>query len=121
MYSSGLKIYTTIDTRMQKYAEDAAEKQMRKIQQDFDKHWSGQDPWRDENGNLVPGFIEGIAERQPFYKNLVKKYPNQPDSVLYYINKPHKVRLFDYEKGEIIKEMSSMDSIRYMVRFMHCQ
>lgn len=120
LYSSGLKIYTTIDTRMQKYAENAAKKQMHKIQQDFNKHWSGQDPWRDENGDLVPGFIEGIAERQPFYKRLVQKYHNQPDSVLYYINKPHKVRLFDYEKGEIEKEMSSMDSIRYMVRFMHC-
>lgn len=120
LYSSGLKIYTTIDTRMQKYAENAAKNQMHKIQQDFNKHWSGQDPWRDENGDLVPGFIEGIAERQPFYKRLVQKYHNQPDSVLYYINKPHKVRLFDYEKGEIEKEMSSMDSIRYMVRFMHC-
>ena len=51
---------------MQKYAENAAKKQMHKIQQDFNKHWSGQDPWRDENGDLVPGFIEGIAERQPF-------------------------------------------------------
>ena len=88
---------------MQKYAENAAKKQMHKIQQDFNKHWSGQDPWRDENGDLVPGFIEGIAERQPFYKRLVQKYHNQPDSVLYYINKPHKVRLFDYEKGEIRK------------------
>lgn len=120
LYSSGLKIYTTIDTHMQKYAEEAATKQMRKIQHDFDNHWRGQDPWRDENGNLVPGFIEGIAERQPFYKTLVRKYPNQPDSVLYYINKPHKVKLFDFEKGTIEKEMSSMDSIRYMVKFMHC-
>ena len=71
-------------------------------------------PWRDAQGNEIPGFIEGIAERQPFYKKLLQKYPNQPDSVLYYLNKPHKVKLFDYEKGQIEKEMSSMDSIRYM-------
>jgi len=120
LYSSGLKIYTTIDSRMQKYAEEAATKQMRKIQQDFNNHWRGEDPWRDENGQLVPGFIEGIAEKQPFYKKLLEKYPNQPDSVLYYLNKPHPVKLFDYEKGHIIKEMSSLDSIRYMVKFMHC-
>lgn len=98
LYSSGLKIYTTIDSRMQKYAEEAATKQMRKIQQDFNNHWRGEDPWRDENGQLVPGFIEGIAEKQPFYKKLLEKYPNQPDSVLYYLNKPHPVKLFDYEK-----------------------
>jgi penicillin-binding protein 1A len=30
------------------------------------------------------------------------------------------VKLFDYEKGIIEREMSSLDSIRYMVRFMHC-
>ncbi len=120
LYSSGLKIYTTIDTRLQKYAEKAVTEQMRKIQHDFDNHWRGMEPWRDEKGNVVPGFIEGIAQRQPFYKKLVQKYHNQPDSVLYYLNKPHKVRLFDYEKGHIEKEMSSMDSIRYMVKFMHC-
>ncbi len=120
LYSSGLKIYTTIDTRMQKLAEDAARKQMKRIQHEFDQHWAGQEPWRDEKGNVIPGFIEGIAERQPFYKRLVQKYPNHQDSVLYYLNKPHKVKLFDYEKGTIEKEMSSMDSIRYMVKFMHC-
>lgn len=120
LYSSGLRIYTTIDTRMQKYAEEAAKKQMRRIQKEFDNHWRGRDPWRDEKGNLVPGFIEGIAQRQPFYRKLVEKYPNQPDSVLYYLNKPHTVKLFDYDKGFIEKEMSSLDSIRYMVKFMHC-
>lgn len=120
LYSSGLRIYTTIDTRMQKYAEQAATKQMEKVQQNFNNHWRGMQPWRDAQGNEIPGFIEGIAERQPFYKKLLQKYPNQPDSVLYYLNKPHKVKLFDYEKGQIEKEMSSMDSIRYMVKFMHC-
>ena len=120
LYSSGLRIYTTIDTRMQKYAEQAVSKQMEKVQQQFDNHWRGMQPWRDAKGDEIPGFIEGIAERQPFYKKLVQKYPSQPDSVLYYLNKPHKVRLFDYAKGQIEKEMSSMDSIRYMVKFMHC-
>lgn len=120
LYSSGLRIYTTIDTRMQKYAEQAVSKQMEKVQQQFDNHWRGMQPWRDAKGDEIPGFIEGIAERQPFYKKLVQKYPNQPDSVLYYLNKPHKVKLFDYAKGQIEKEMSSMDSIRYMVKFMHC-
>ena len=120
LYSSGLKIYTTIDTRMQKYAEEAARKQMRQVQRNFDRHWAGQDPWRDENHQVIPNFIENIAKRQPVYKMLQQRFPNQPDSVVYYLNKPHKVKLFDYEKGTIEKEMSTMDSIRYMVKFMHC-
>ncbi len=120
LYSSGLKIYTTIDTRMQKYAEEAARKQMKQIQRNFNNHWGKNDPWIDENGEVIPGFIEQIAQRQPVYKYLAAKYQNNPDSITYYLNKPHKVKLFDYDEGTIEKEMSTMDSIRYMVRFMHC-
>lgn len=120
LYSSGLKIYTTIDTRMQKYAEEAARKQMKQIQRNFNNHWGKNDPWIDENGKVIPGFIEQIAQRQPVYKYLAAKYQNNPDSITYYLNRPHKVKLFDYDEGTIEKEMSTMDSIRYMVRFMHC-
>ena len=120
LYTSGLKIYTTIDSRMQKYAEEAAAKQMKQVQRNFNNHWGNQDPWQDENHNVIPNFIEGIAQKQPVYKNLLARFPNNPDSIEYYLNRPHKVKLFDYEHGTIEKEMSTMDSIRYMVHFMHC-
>jgi penicillin-binding protein 1A len=131
LYSSGLKIYTTIDTRMQKYAEEAAKKQMKQVQRNFDNHWSiyrkesknwlRQEPWVDENGQPIPNFIQQIAERQPFYKDLLAKYPNNPDSVNYYYKEwIHPVKVFDYEKGTIIKDMTSEDSIKYMTTFMHC-
>lgn len=120
LYSSGLKIYTTIDTRMQKYAEDAAIKQMKQVQRNFKNHWGNNDPWIDEKGKVIPNFIEDIAKRQPFYKALLAKFPDAPDSITYYLNKPHMVKLFDYENGTIEMEMSSLDSIRYMVKFMHC-
>lgn len=120
LYNSGLKIYTTIDTRMQKYAEDAARKQMMVIQRNFNNHWGNINPWQDEHHVEIPNFIEGIAKKLPLYKRLVEKYPNTPDSVEYWLNKPHTVKLFDYEKGTIEKEMSTMDSIRYMEHFMHC-
>jgi len=120
LYTSGLKIYTTIDTRMQKYAEEAALKQMKQVQRNFRNHWGNTNPWQDEKHQEIPGFIEGIVQRLPVYKKLMAKYPNNPDSVNYWLNKPHTVKLFDYEKGTIEKEISTMDSIRYMVRFMHC-
>lgn len=131
LYSSGLKIYTTIDTRMQKYAEEAARKQMKQVQQNFNNHWSiyrnqstnwlRQEPWQDENHKVIPNFIQQIAERQPFYKALLAKYPNNIDSVNYYYKVwKHPVKLFDYDKGTIVKEMTSEDSIKYMTTFMHC-
>ncbi len=75
---------------MQKYAEEAAIKQMKQVQKNFNSHWSinrgkagegkwlGQNPWQDENHKEIPNFIQGIAERQTFYKNLMAKFPNNP-------------------------------------------
>ena len=118
--ASGLKIYTTIDTKMQKYAEQAALKQMAVVQKNFNNHWGKTNPWQDERHQEIAGFIEGIAKRQPCYKELKQRFEGNQDSIDYYMNKPHKVKLFDYEKGTVEMTMSSMDSIRYMVRFMHC-
>ena len=118
----GLKIYTTLDSRMQRYAEEAVDEQMQNVQRSFDNHWRGLgDPWRDAKGNVIPNFIEDIARRSDAYKMLVARYPNNPDSVRHYMNKPHRVKLFSYgEKGRAkYEEMSTMDSIRYMVKYMH--
>lgn len=120
LYSSGLKIYTTLDSRMQEYAEQAAIKQMKIVQRNFKNHWGNEEPWQDENHKVIPGFIEGIAKKLPVYKYLSNKFENSLDSIDYYLNKPHTVKLFDYEKGFIEEQMSTMDSIRYMVHFMHC-
>ncbi len=118
-YTQGLKIYTTLDSRMQRYAEEAVREQMRKVQQSFDSHWRGMgEPWRDERGNLIPGFIEDIARRSDTYKMLVARFPDNADSVNYYLNRKHPVKVFSYD-GEKEEYMSTMDSIRYMVRFMH--
>ncbi len=120
LYKDGLKIYTTIDTRMQKYAEQAVKRQMRIIQRNFNNHWSGQNPWQDERHREIPRFIEDLAKKLPYYKYLSNRYDNNPDSINYYLNLPHPVKLFDYEKGTIEKNISTLDSIRYMERFMHC-
>ncbi|MDD6777618.1 MAG: transglycosylase domain-containing protein, partial [Bacteroidales bacterium] len=46
LYGDGLRIYTTIDTRMQQYAEDAARKHMRQLQANFRSHWGSTNPWQ---------------------------------------------------------------------------
>ena len=120
LYKDGLKIYTTIDTRLQKYAEEAAIKQMKQVQRTFNAHWGSTNPWQDERHREIPNFIEDLAKKTSYYKMLAQKYDNNEDSINYYLNLPHKVKLFDYEQGTIEKEMSTMDSIRYMEHFMHC-
>lgn len=120
LYSDGLKIYTTIDSRMQKYAEAAVDRQMRVVQRNFDNHWGSQNPWRDRRGKEIEGFIEGIAKRTPVYKRLHEHFGGNRDSIDYYLNLPHRVKVFDYSSGGRYEIMSTMDSIRYMEKFMHC-
>ena len=119
LYTSGLKIYTTIDTRMQRYAEEAAWDQMKQIQKRFNDHWGRTNPWQNERHEEIPNFIENIAKRLPVYKYLQRRFPEQPDSIDYYLNLPHPVKLFSYE-GAIETEMSTLDTRRYMEHFMHC-
>lgn len=119
LYADGLKIYTTIDTRMQKYAEEAVLKQMEIIQKRFKEHWGNTPPWQDEQHREIEGFIENIAKRTTEYKYWSKRFPDSPDSVTYYLNLPHEVNVFSYDDNRRML-LSTMDSIRYMVKFMHC-
>ena len=119
LYADGLRIYTTLNSRLQLYAEDAAIEQMRTLQQRFDEHWRGQHPWQDQYHREIPNFIEDLAKKSPNYQLLTKRFPDQPDSVEYYLNQPHRVKLFSYD-GPIYRDISTMDSIRYMVSILHC-
>ena len=119
LYTDGLKIYTTLDMRMQRYAEAAAWDNMKQLQQRFNSHWGNMNPWRDERYQEIPNFIENIAKRQSCYKYLDKRFNGDQDSIDYYLNLPHPVTLFSYN-GPYETEMSTLDSIRYMEHFMHC-
>ncbi|MEI8272587.1 MAG: transglycosylase domain-containing protein [Paludibacter sp.] len=119
IFSDGLKIYTTIDSRMQKYAEEAVNRQMRIVQRKFWDHWQGQNPWQDENHKDIVNFVEDIARKTKAYALLSARYKNHPDSVTYFLNLPHRTKVFDYDEGEKQVTMSIMDSIRYMNHFLH--
>jgi len=119
IYSDGLKIYVAIDSRMQKYAEEAVRKQMSQLQQRFFDHWRGQNPWQDENHKDIVNFVEDIAKRTTVYAALKAKYGDNTDSISYYLNKPHRTKVFDYKRGVKDTTFSVMDSIRYMNHFMH--
>ncbi len=119
LYNSGLKIYTTLDSKMQRYAEQSVNQHMRTLQQNFNAHWGQETPWRDEKGKVIPHFIEDIAKKLPIYRTLEERFPRQPDSIMHYLNKPHKVTLWSYDRGRYEAHMSTLDSIRHMVKYLH--
>lgn len=117
LFDDGLKIYTTIDSRMQQYAENAMSKHMDTLQQIFNNHLEGKAPWINEDGLVIEDFIENETKRLTYYKELVSAYGSKSDSVDYYLNKPKRMTVFSW-KGEIDTVMSTIDSLKYFKHFL---
>lgn len=118
LWESGLKIYTTIDSRMQRYAEEAMAESMRPQQKIFDAHWRNKNPWLDIEGNEIKGFLEARIKQTDAYRNLVNKYGKNNDSVKIMLNLKKPMTIFTW-KGERDTLFSSMDSLNYYKRFLH--
>ncbi|MBC6610263.1 transglycosylase domain-containing protein [Hymenobacter sp. BT507] len=117
LYADGLKIYTTIDSRMQKYAEQAVAEHMTQQQKLFDRVWKGQQPWRDENGRVIPNFLQTAIKRTGRYRSLNNRFDGNKDSINYYLRKKYKMTVFTWQ-GEKEVTMSPMDSLAYYKRFL---
>ena len=117
LYEDGLKIYTTIDSKLQKYAEEAVAEQMKIIQKRFYNVWNGEDPWQDSEKKKVD-YPNRAMHNLPIYAMLEKKYANTPDSITAYFNKKKKMKIFSW-KGDRDTLFSTMDSIRYYGKIMN--
>ena len=117
--TDGLKIYTSVDSRMQKHAVQAMNERMKALQQSFENHWAGQNPWRDENGVEIPNFLSDVAKRTERYKQLAKRFASTPDSIMIYMNRKDTMMVYDWKTGREKRVlMSSMDSLNYYKRIL---
>ena len=117
LFSDGLKIYTTIDSRMQEIAENAVSNQMKKLQKIFDKHWNGKNPWIDEKGFEIKDFLKNTIKRTRYYRTLLKKNDNDTTKVFDLLNKKKNMKVFSWD-GEKDTVFSIMDSLKYYKNFL---
>jgi penicillin-binding protein 1A len=118
LYKDGIKIYTTIDSRMQQYAEEAVAQHMSALQKIFDDHLNGQNPWIDNDGFELVDYIENAIKQTLQYKSLIKQYGKSSDSLEIKLNEKHKMTIFSWD-GEIDTMFSAYDSLRYYKQFLH--
>lgn len=111
LYTDGLKIYTTLDARLQKHAEQAVAQHMKELQQDFFAHWKDKKPWGDDDRSLQQA--RRRSERYRLLKSL-DKTDGEIDTIF---NTPIPMTVFTWE-GEQEKTMSPMDSIAYYQMFL---
>jgi penicillin-binding protein 1A len=118
LYTSGLKIYTTIDSRLQAHAEQAMQKQMKVLQRRLDQAWESEVPWRDADGEVIPDYLEQLAQKTPIFQYLKDKYPDQPDSITYYLHQKKQMQVFTWD-GMEEKEWSTLDSLAHYARMLN--
>ena len=119
IYRDGLKIYTTIDSRMQRYAEEAVSEFMGKeLQPMFFNHWKGYKnaPFSNITADEIDHIMETSVKRTERYRSL-KEEGVCWDSILAEFNRPVPMTIFSWE-GPIDTVMTPMDSIRYYKWFL---
>ena len=119
IYRDGLRIYTTIDSRMQNYAEQAVKEFMGKeLQPMFYNHWKGHKnaPFSNLTADQIDHLLETSMKRSDRYR--VLKNEGMPlDSIKAVFDRPVRMTVFSWD-GPIDTVMSPMDSIRYYKWFL---
>lgn len=121
LYSDGLRIYTTIDSRMQQYAEEAVSEHMQDLQKKFFKEKKGRS-YAPFSRHLTQEEISGIMTRTKRQSERywgMKREGATEAEIDSAFNTPVEMEVFSYN-GMIDTIMSPMDSIRYHKHFLRC-
>lgn len=106
LYRDGLRIYTTIDSRMQQFAEEAVKEHLTELQKTFNDHWKGREPWYD-----YPEIITDAMHHSERWKSM--KEDGMTDAQIEKVFKQKtEMTLFTW-KGDKDTLLSPLDSIKY--------
>lgn len=121
IYSDGLKVYTTIDSRMQRYAEEAVEQHISNLQKEFDaqNEKNKTAPFRDVTEEEVTTIFNQSMKRSDRWRELEKQGKSDKE-IKESFNKKTKMRVFSWtaQNHTIDTVMTPLDSIRYYKSFL---
>ena len=122
IYTDGLKIYTTIDSRMQRYAEEACFEHVAKyLQPAFFREKKGR-ATAPYTRNLKKEEVDAILKRsmrQSDRWRTMKEAGYSEEEIIKSFDEKQRMRIFTY-RGEIDTTMTPMDSLRYIKHFLRC-
>lgn len=120
LYTDGLRIYTTINSRLQKFAEEGMKTHISSLQKDFYKHWKGytKAPYPDDfEWEQINEIIDQGMRRSERHRKL-KKAGKSDEEIKRIFKKKVPMTLFSWD-GEIDTVLSPRDSIWYNKYFLH--
>lgn len=122
IYTDGLRIYTSIDSRMQKYAEEAVIDHLKNtLQPQFDREKGSRGPYTTnsaELGQLTPRKLIDRAIRQSERYRVLKNAGMSDAEIMEEFDKPVDMTVFSYDDGQVQKTMSPRDSVVYQKMFL---
>lgn len=122
IYTDGLRIYTSIDSRMQKYAEEAVIDHLKNtLQPQFDREKGSRGPYTTnsaELGQLTPRKLIDRAIRQSERYRVLKNAGMSDAGIMEEFDKPVDMTVFSYDGGQVQKTMSPRDSVVYQKMFL---
>ena len=113
IYTSGLKIYTTLNYKMQKLAEEAMVEHMTKLQHSFEKSYGTNAPWLKDKK-----LMEKIARRTSAYNRLQKSGLTH-EQIIDSLSKDKQKRIFKSWQSDEEQMASTMDSIQHYTKFLN--
>ncbi len=118
IYQDGLKVYVTIDSKMQEYAEDAVKKHIAHLQEAFDEQNKNNKtaPFRDITEKETEGILNSAMRKSDRWREMTKQGKSE-EEIISSFKKKVPMRIFSW-KGEIDTVMTPMDSIRYHKSFL---
>lgn len=122
IYTDGLRIYTSIDSRMQKYAEEAVIDHLKNtLQPQFDREKGSRGPYTTnsaELGQLTPRKLIDRAIRQSERYRVLKNAGMSDAEIMEEFDKPVDMTVFSYDGGQVQKTMSPRNSVVYQKMFL---
>lgn len=119
LYSDGIKVYTTIDSRYQQYAENAVNKHLKNLQKVFDdkNKYNSTAPFRDVTPEEIKKIINREIKNSDRYREMLAQGKSK-EQIMASFDKKRKMKVFSW-KGTIDTTMTPRDSIRYYKSFLN--
>lgn len=118
IYQDGLKVYVTIDSKMQEYAEESVKAHMAKLQAVFDEQNVNNKtaPFRHITSEEIDKIMNSAMRKSDRWRDM-KKQGKDEEEIIKSFKEKIPMRVFSW-KGDIDTIMSPMDSIRYHKSFL---
>ncbi|MBL7777537.1 MAG: transglycosylase domain-containing protein [Chitinophagales bacterium] len=117
IYEDGLNVFTTVNSRMQRYAEEAMAEHLSQLQTSFFKEWKGKEPWK-FGSRAKPDLLEKMIKQTDRYKNM-KAAGKTDKEIEQAFKEKTEMTIFSWQgdRGYSVDTvMTPLDSLRYYLQ-----